>query len=558
MNRSWPVHALAAVWLSVFPSVAPCQTTSPAFTAATMGGAEAATVEDRVAAYLPPEPDVPPEMLDLMRRSYQKYLEGSSLIKSGDSEKARAAFNQAVGLLLQSQWELASIESYNRFFQDLIQRIHQDESLYLMPSPEALEAPEEAVVDELEELDLIPITIDPSLQDVVEADLADTKYDIAITLNERVLKALNYWLDRGRQYFISGLMRSGRYRDMIERIFREESIPLDVIYLAQVESLFKTNAFSRAQAKGIWQFGKWTGIRYGLKINSQVDERSDPEKSTRAAARYLNDLYAMFKDWTLVLAAYNCGEARIQKLIEKSGLNDFWELAELRRKLPEETKNHVPLIMASVILGRNPERYGLPTELDEPLEYNSLSISKTLDLRSVAKILKIPLQALKELNPSLRTNYTPSNYPEFELKVPAGTAPEQVEQIASLPAVRIRPPSQSADGYRVKKGDTLQGIARRFRVSVAALQDTNNIDNPRSLRAGSWIRIPSRSSSSKSSAKPASTSKTASAGAKKSTTKPSGDSPGNRSKSAASNSKAGVGKASSGSPKAAPPQIASD
>ena len=159
--------------------------------------------------------------------------------------------------------------------------------------------------------------------------------------------------------------------------------------LAQVESLFKPHAVSRAQAKGIWQFGKGTAIRYGLKVTRDVDERSDPEKSTRAAARYLNDLFAMFKDWNLVLAAYNWGEGKVQRLIKSTGLSDFWQLVDLRRKLPAETKNHVPLIQASVILGRNPEYFGLPTELDPPLKYAEVSVSKPIDLRAAAKVLAV-------------------------------------------------------------------------------------------------------------------------------------------------------------------------
>jgi len=141
---------------------------------------------------------------------------------------------------------------------------------------------------------------------------------------------------------------------MIAEAFKTESIPLDVMYLAQVESLFKTKAVSRARARGIWQFGRGTAIRYGLKVNRYIDERSDPEKSTRAAARYLSDLYAMFKDWNLVLAAYNWGEGKVQRLVDRSGRNDFWDLLELKRNFPKETKNHVPLIMASIILARNP------------------------------------------------------------------------------------------------------------------------------------------------------------------------------------------------------------
>ncbi|PYV13213.1 MAG: hypothetical protein DMG07_15215, partial [Acidobacteria bacterium] len=210
-------------------------------------------------------------MLDLMRISQLRYQEGLDLIKAGDPARARAAFDAAVDLVLKSQWSLSEARPLDRFFQDLIQRIHEDEARFLPPVND--EHPESAVVDELDKLDLIPITVDPRLRDVVEADIARTRYDIPVMLNEKVLKSLNFWLSRGRKFFEEGLIRSGRYREMIEKTFKEASVPLDVMYLAQVESLFKTNALSRAQCKGMWQFGRGTAVRYGLKVNNYVDER---------------------------------------------------------------------------------------------------------------------------------------------------------------------------------------------------------------------------------------------------------------------------------------------
>jgi membrane-bound lytic murein transglycosylase D len=432
-----------------------------------------------------------------MRDSRLKYQEGSSLIRSGESAKARAAYDEAVDLLLQSDYDLVSTPVLNLFFQDLIHRIQQDESRYLRPFEESQDKPEKAVVDELNKLDLIPIKVDPSLQDEVSEDLARTRYDIPIVLNDKVLKSLNFWLGKGRKYFTDGLVRSGRYRDMIEGIFREESIPLDIMYLAQVESLFKTNAISSARARGIWQFARGTAIRYGLRVDSYVDERSDPEKSTRAAARYLNDLFAMFKDWNLVLAAYNWGEGKVLQLMKRSGLNNFWEMTELRRRnFPRETKNHIPLIMASIILAHNPEKYGLPKKLEPPLSCDKLSVSKPIDLRSVARVLNVTLEEVKQLNPSLRGLSTPPSYAGFELKVPSGSLqPETTEKIAELPAVKLRPPAQDGGRYRVKRGESFYSIAASHHITVAALQRSNPGISPRSLRAGSLIRIPGSSSS---------------------------------------------------------------
>lgn len=456
-----------------------------------------------VAAYLPDDPDIPPKMLDLMRASEMHYLEGSSLIKAGDSVKARIAFDAAVDLLLQSEWDLSSTPALNAFFQDLIHKIQRDESRYLRSDDDSGEKPEHAVVDELEKIDLIPIQVDPALKDAVEADILNSKYDIPIVVNESVLKSLNFWLIHARKYFVDGLIRSGRYQPMIEGIFREESVPLDLMYLAQVESLFETNAVSRALAKGIWQFSRGTAIRYGLKVNRYVDERADPEKSTRAAARYLNDLYAMFNDWTLALAAYNWGEGSVQQLVDRSGVTDFWRLASLKRRMPQETKNHVPMVMASIILARNPEKYGLPLELEPPLSYDRVTISKRVNLKAVAKVLDVSVGVLKKLNPALKTSYTPPDDPNFELKVPAGMGADFAEKLAALSVADLRADPEYNGRYKVKPGDTLTSIAARYGVSVEELQTANGLSSPKSLRAESLLRVPAAGPATRSTAQPA-------------------------------------------------------
>ncbi len=499
MKRPWPVHALVVSCSIFVPATALCQS-SPMALAAAAGNVEAGKAV--ISATTDPfsDADIPPGIADVMRLSQLKYQEGSKLIKAGESDRARVAFNNAVDLLLQSGYDLNSTPSLNGFFQDLIHRIQQDESRYLRAPDESGEKPEGAVVDELDKLDLIPIKVDPSLQDAVAADLANSKYDIPVVLNEKVLKSLDFWLNRGRKFFVDGLIRSGRYRDMIEQIFREESIPLDIMYLAQVESLFKPNAVSRAKARGIWQFERGTAIRYGLKVNRYVDERSDPEKSTRAAAHYLKDLYGMFSDWNLVLAAYNWGEGKVQKLIDRSGLNDFWQMTNLRRRnFPSETKNHVPLIMASIILARNPGKYGLPKELERPQTYELIPVSKPIDLRSAARILGITTDDLKELNPALRGLSTPADYPGYQLKVPAGSSqPEIAQKIAELPAVKFKPPMEGTR-YRVRPGDTFSSIASRNHITVAALQRANQGVSPKSLQPGKWIQIPGSGGTSASS-----------------------------------------------------------
>jgi membrane-bound lytic murein transglycosylase D len=443
------------------------------------------------ASYLPSQPGIPANILDLMNASRAKYLEGSNLIKSGESDKAQEAFNKAVDLILQSNWDVPSTSVLNQFFQDLIRRIQQDESSYLLAPFESDEEVESAEIEGLGDLEFISAAIDPELRNALVADLAKTQYEIPITINGMVLKSLDFWLNRNRKVFEAGLVRSGQYRPMIEKVFREESIPLDIMYLAQVESLFRPQALSKAKAKGIWQFGKGTAVRYGLKVTRDVDERSDPEKSTRAAARYLNDLYDMFKDWNLVLAAYNWGEGKVQRLVDSTGLKDFWQLVDLRRRLPEETKNHVPLIQASVILGRNPEKYGLTTQLDPPLQYTEVSVSKPIDLRAAAKLLSTSIDELKKLNPALRGITTPANYPNFQLKVPIDSAPEIQEKLASLPTAKIRIPQEGSCSHKIRPGETLSGIARKHNIKVDDLRKANGLSAKKSLKAGVRLTLPS-------------------------------------------------------------------
>jgi membrane-bound lytic murein transglycosylase D len=371
-------------------------------------------------AYILGHSYVPRGVSQVLQASHEKYLEGRDLMQSGKSERARISFNEAVDLLLSPNWDRASTLHLNHFFQELIQRIPKDNSCFSSASAENSGR------------NLIPLAISPDLKDEFISHLAGTSYEIPITINRTVEKSLYYWLNDGRRFFIEGLLRSGQYKPIIERIFREENIPLDLMYLAQVESLFKPTAFSKARAKGIWQFNKSTAIQYGLTVTRDVDERSDPEKSTRAAARYLKDLYNSFGDWNLVLAAYNWGGGRVKRLVQRTGIHDFWELVHTGQKLPKETKNHIPLIHASIILARNPEKFGLPLQLDLPLEYVEVSVSKPINLQAAADVLHTTVGELKQLNPSLRRLRTPAKYPDYRLKVPVDSNVNLRERLVAL------------------------------------------------------------------------------------------------------------------------------
>ena len=424
---------------------------------------------------------VPSEPGELIRASRKHFLEGQTLIRSGDAEGAREHFDEAVDMLLDSEWDLGAHPEIAPYFQELIQEIKDCESRYLYASVDIEEEAE--IIEGYGDLYLDGRTDDPVLQAALTASIAEHQYDIPITVNEMVVRSLEYFLNRGRKHFEAGLVRSGQYREMIETIFLEEGLPLDLINLAQVESHFKAHALSRTRARGIWQFMEGTAVRYGLKVNRDIDERSDPEKATRAAARYLKDLYDMFGDWNLSLAAYNWGEGKVKRLIESTGIRDFWQLAKLGKRLPKETMNHVPLILASTILSRNAENTGCRSN------WTPAALSEDRRLQADRPPGRGPdarhhLRRDPAPEPGPEGVTTPANDPGFQLRVPEGVDADAEVRIAALPRARVD------RGHRVRQGETLSGIARRYKTTVRALMRTNNLASANRIRAGQMLRLP--------------------------------------------------------------------
>ena len=442
---------------------------------------------------------IPEEMSDLMLSSRAKFLEGCEFIQNDDIDAARSSFDAAVDMILSSGWVVLQTPHLDDFFKDLTLWIRDAESEYLFSlyddeDWEFEESEDVPGVDAFLDLDLNVGLDDPAMRLALGAALRQGNFDIPIDVNDHVAKTVEYFLNRGRAFFEDALVRSGLYRPLIEQIFREEELPLDLINLALVESAFKPQAVSRARARGIWQFIQGTGVRYGLKVTNDIDERSDPEKSTRAAAQYLKELYEMFGDWNLVLAAYNWGEGNVRRLIERTGVNDFWKLADMPRRMPAETRRHVPLILASAILSHNPEKYGFPTEFEKPLSYDTVTVTKPVDLASVAKTLNTTAAELRRLNPALKGNRTPSRYPDFALKVPAGSDPGLYALIEKLPEAK----AVAVDGkHKVVQGDTLYDLARRYGVRLVDIQEANNLTSKSILRIGMMLDIPTRAASAK-------------------------------------------------------------
>ena len=308
--------------------------------------------------------------------------------------------------------------------------------------------------------------------------------DLPVELNDAVLSCIDLYQGRLRDWFQEALSRGQKYLPDIRRVFAEEGIPQDLAYVALVESAFKTTAYSRAKAKGVFQFVSATGRRYGLTVDWWVDERSDPEKATRAAARYLKDLYALFGDWNLALAGYNAGEGKVLRGLARYRKSDFWELRKTRA-LRRETRNYVPLVHAAIVLAKAPDRYGFVVTPDALPEWEKLEVTGAYDLRVVAECAGEPVETLRQLNPALRRQVTPAGR-SYDLRVPTGRGETVARCLTELPADK----QVAFLRHVVRRGQTLSEIARANGTSVQAIVEANQIASPRRLRPGTELLIP--------------------------------------------------------------------
>jgi membrane-bound lytic murein transglycosylase D len=287
-------------------------------------------------------------------------------------------------------------------------------------------------------------------------------------MNDAVLSYINYFQGRGRSTIIAGFQRAGRYKAMIQKVMAEEGVPQELIYLAQAESGFLPRAVSSAAAGGMWQFIQSRGNEYGLTQTAYSDDRYDPEKATRAAARHLKDLHNEFGDWYLAIAAYNCGPGGIEHAIERTGYADFWEL-RARGALPAETTNYVPIILAMTIMGKNAKEYGLDNFSPEsPIEYDSVEMTAPTSLALIADLTDAPISYLIELNPALLKNVAPAGY---SLRVPKSTAAPVIAGLDSIPADH----RLGWRMHRVETGETLAVIAKRYGATPASIVSANHM-----------------------------------------------------------------------------------
>ena len=420
---------------------------------------------------------------ELIARVEQKFASGEQNYKAGHLEAARKDFDEAVDWMLESGYDLNADPKLSDLFHRVVDTVYADELQAFRAGDGFQEAP--AVPAPIDEVAEMTFPVDPRLKERAEEAAKNLSHDLPLTVNDQVLSFLNFFqTPRGRAIVETGLRRAGRYRDMISRVLQEEGLPQDLIYLAQAESAFQPLALSRAGARGIWQFVAWRGNEYGLRHTWWVDERQDPEKATHAAARHLRDLYSMYGDWYLAMAAYNCGPGNVQKGIERTGYADFWELYK-RNVLPRETKNYVPIIVALTLIAKDAAHYGIQADPEPPVPTDVVKPGRAIDLRLVAETIEVDVETLRSLNPSLLRLATPDD-PSFELHLPAGTAQRFSAEIAEIPADKW----VSWRRHRVEAGETLSSIGKKYHVTAAAIAAANNLEHGAALGPGEKLIIP--------------------------------------------------------------------
>ena len=409
---------------------------------------------------------------------------GKKRYQQGDVTGARREFDAAIDVLLTAPQNLLDRPRLERRLDQMAETIYR----YDLEGLGAGETREAVVYDKPPLDDILQLTFptDPNLRPKVKEEIAATVSQLPLEENDAVLSYVHYFsTDRGRKTLLAGLRRAGRYRPLIQRILDEEGLPQELIYLAQAESGFLPRAKSYKQAVGMWQFVKFRGHQYGLDQTPTSDDRLDPEKATRAAAKHLHDLYATFGDWYLAMAAYNCGPNCVSHAVERTGFADFWELSRLN-VLPKETAKYVPLILAITIMAKNPKDYDLDgLDTDDPLAYDTIDLAAPTNLALVADCIERPISDIQDLNPALLKPLAPSGY---QLRVPKGTAATVQATLESIPAIH----RTTWRVHKVLPGETLEVIARRYTMPVSSITAVNH--EMIRAEAGDLLVIPSATS----------------------------------------------------------------
>jgi membrane-bound lytic murein transglycosylase D len=446
---------------------------------------ESLPLNRRLPDYAALQPPVRPEIDILVDKVEAAYNTGQKYLKAGDPEKARAEFDRAVDLIQASGFQVQSDPRLSKLVDEIgdATQVYEQQQAQNNAEEEEENPGIPAPIEEIADLTLPPG--DPRLYTKAEQEMIAVPHDLPLTVNESVLQYLSYFsTSRGRAIVEHGLERAGRYNEMIRRTLKAEGVPQDLIYLAQAESSFLPQAVSRSGARGIWQFMPYRGREYGLERTYWIDERSDPEKATHAAAQHMKDLYAMFGDWYLVLAAYNSGPGNVTKAVERTGYADFWELQK-RHALPKETQNYVPIIIALALVAKDPVLYGVQVVPEKPPAVEAVKPGHPVDLHLVADATGADLEDLRLLNPSLLRSVTP-NDSQFILNLPKGTGQKFEDNIQRVPIEKWT----SWRLHSVESGETLAEVARHYRVTVPAIENANHLEAHATLPAGFLLNVP--------------------------------------------------------------------
>jgi membrane-bound lytic murein transglycosylase D len=455
-----------------------------------------------------------PRVLQIMERAEQHYKLGELNLKDKNMDAARAEFDKAVDSVLESGMDVRSNPKLQTFYLQLVERVYRME--VAMPAPTqnggqqnvqivnastnasatdvavAQQQPsflreqkfEPSPLDELSRLELTPEEKQVTTEDVAKIEEAKNAVDFGFNSNALIQQFLNYYQGRGRATMENGLRRSGRYISMARRIFREEGVPEDIVWLGQVESAWRPTAYSWAAASGLWQFIPSTGAEYGLRQTAWIDERNSFEKATRASARYLKHLNRYYNgNWELALGAYNTGPGNIDRGIRRGGSASFWAAYPY---IAQETRNYVPNILATILIAKNPAKYGFHNIRPEaPLAYDVVNVPSATSLQLIASATDTSVDYIRSLNPELRRDTTPRGE-SYNLRVPPGRGKSFVAILKRIPGDR----RESAKVISVAPGEDLQSVAARTGTSVAQLQMWNSgVD----LQGGGKVVVPAGS-----------------------------------------------------------------
>jgi membrane-bound lytic murein transglycosylase D len=469
-----------------------------------------------------------------------RFKEGELHLKAGERLQAREKFDKAVDTILESGLDVRASQKLQTYYLELVERVFRLEVPQQQAAPRTelaqnstvragyqqdekdAQQPEQVAgfkqqkfepspLDEYAKLIITPeeAVVDP--EDVADIEQAKSALDLPIETNPLIQQFINYYQGRGRSTMEAGLRRSGQFMQMARRIFREEGVPEDVTWLGQVESAWRPRVMSWASASGLWQFIPGTGRTYGLRQTAWVDERNSFEKATRASAKYLKDLYNHFGDWQLAMAAYNTGQGNIDRAIARAGSRSYWQIFPY---IAQETRNYVPAILATMLIAKNPEKYGFKgVRPDPPLAYDVVEVPTATSLQLIAQTTGTSVDFIRMLNPELRRDVTPRGE-AFRVRIPGGKADQFVAALKGIPVERrdvapgsnnveltslrraVTPTASSTPAtpglmkIKARQGDTPAKLAERYNVSAEEVAKLNQVGVNTELTAGQEVRMP--------------------------------------------------------------------